>query len=104
MTKRPRRTALRLRNRAVWELTADVIREWDPYGLLKDGAPIDEFDHEISSVAADLGRIKTAMDAAHAVARVFSSSFGDHTRFSPEACASVGEKLFSRLRERGCVE
>ena len=36
------------------EVVAAVIREWDPYGLLRTGAPQDEFDSEIAGVVAQI--------------------------------------------------
>ena len=90
------------RYRLMWQATADVLREWDPYLLLAGGSPKDEFDSEISSVVAQIPRIHSATDAAHAVSRTFSSSFGSDS-FSPKACSDVGAKLFSCLQERGLL-
>jgi len=86
----------------VWALTAEVIREWDPYRLLGIGAPTDEFDHEISSLVAQLPRIRSSADAIHAISRIFSSSF-EPDRFRPEDCREVGNKLFARLIEGNFV-
>lgn len=98
MSGRPTRKA----DDHTWSTVAEVIREWDPYGLLGMGAPADEFDSEISAVVAQIPRIHSAIDAAHAVSRVFSSSF-EPGRFSREACAEVGARLFQRLQERGLL-
>ena len=35
-------------------LVTRVIAEWDPYALLAGGAPRDEFDAEIASVATQV--------------------------------------------------
>ena len=86
----------------MWETTADVIREWDPYRLLTNESPRDEFDSEISSVVAQTSRIHSASDAAHAVSRVFSSSF-EPELFTPNACSDIGAQLFRRLQERGLL-
>ncbi len=50
MTKRERERA--------FAVACRVIHEWDPYGLLKGGAPADEFDREIAAVVAQFDRIK----------------------------------------------
>jgi hypothetical protein len=84
----------------MWQATAEVIREWDPYGLLASGSPLYEFDSEISSVVVQIPRIHSERDATHAVSRIFSSSF-EPERFTPEACSSVGAQLFQRLKEQG---
>jgi hypothetical protein len=90
-----------------YKLAVDTIRviihEWDPYGLIRGGAPQDEFDREIASVASQLSRIQSSKDAAYVVSRVFSSNFEPHL-FKPEACADVGEKLFKALKDRGLLK
>jgi hypothetical protein len=56
-------------------LVGRVMADWDPLGFLSLGAPDDEFRSEIAAVAAQVPRIKSSTDAAHAVSRVFSLSF-----------------------------
>ena len=73
-----------------------VIRGWDPYSLLANGAPDDEFDSEIASVAAQIPRIASRNYAMHAVSRVFSSAFNPDT-FAPEHCSDVGHQLYAAL-------
>jgi hypothetical protein len=83
-------------------IVAAVIAEWDPYSLLAGGAPRDEFDPEVSSIVRQVSRIKSATDAAHVISRVFSSSF-EQKQFRPEACATVGQRLFAELQAHGFV-
>ena len=72
--KRPdQNTAGKAKYKQMWDITADVIRKWDPYQLLAGGAPRDEWDSEISSVVAQIPRMHSATDAAAAVCRVFAS-------------------------------
>jgi hypothetical protein len=74
-----------------------IIHAWDPYSLIHGaGAPADEWDNEIARVVAQVPRIKTAVDAAHAVSRVFSAAFQPEG-FTPTHCADVGLKLFDAL-------
>ena len=75
-----------------------VVHRWDPYDLLRGGAPPDEFDGEIRRLVAQVPRIRSETDAAHAVSRVFSDSF-QPTGFTPEDCAAVGRELFSVLAQ-----
>jgi hypothetical protein len=81
----------------------EVIHEWDPYALIGGGAPGDEWDSEITSLVAQIPRIKSRNDAAHAVSRVFSSAFQPEG-FSPADCAEVGERLYSSLVDCGVLE
>jgi hypothetical protein len=86
----------------MWDVTASVIRAWDPYHLLSGGAPNDELDREITAVVSQIPRIRSVTDAASAISRVFSSSFEPHL-FEPNSCAEVGKQLFSALSERGLI-
>jgi len=92
--------------RAKYEQAVSVVRaivhEWDPYSLLAGGAPPDEFDAEIASIVAQIPRIRSRKDAAHAISRVFSSAF-QREGFTPDDCAETGAKLFDALSERGLV-
>ena len=80
-----------------------VIHEWDPYGLLHGGAPPDEFDGEIASIARQVPRIRSGRDAAHVLSRTFSSSF-EPQGFRPESCRDIGERLYRALVTKGLVE
>jgi hypothetical protein len=102
MPRRDRNAAGRDKYQQMWDVTADVIRQWDPYHLLSGGAPADEFDGEIASVVAQIPSIHSAADAALAVSRVFSSSF-ERQAFGVDACTEVGKKLFSALSDRGLI-
>jgi hypothetical protein len=71
--------------------------------LLAGGAPLDEFDREITSVVKQIPRIHSGVDAAHAMSRVFASSFGGG-QFTREACSGVGGKLYAALLEQGLID
>jgi hypothetical protein len=90
------------RYRDLLALVTRVIAEWHPYALLAAGAPRDEFDAEIASIATEVPRLKSAAEAGDVVSRVFSSSFTPQ-RFTPEACAQVGQALFTELQAHGFV-
>ena len=86
-----------------WDVTAGIIRGWDPYGLLGGGAPGDEFDHEIASLVSQIPRIHSAADATQAIARIFASSFEAHS-FTEESCSEVGKQLYAVLAEQGLLK
>jgi hypothetical protein len=89
-------------DRAV-NVVADVIRSWDPYGLISGGAPSDEFDREIRSVVSQIPRIASSNDAVHAVSRVFSSAF-ERERFGVNECREVGAQLYRALTDAGFID
>ncbi len=78
-------------------VVASVINAWDPYSLIEGGSPLDEFEAEIAALVPRIRHIHSEGDAAREIATVFATAF-DPT-FTPEACAKVGEQLYSRLRQ-----
>lgn len=81
---------------AAFGVVTAVIAEWDPYGLFTSGAPDDEWDSEVASLVAQIPRISSPKDAAHAISRVFSSSL-ERDRFGVDDCEAVGQQLFDAL-------
>jgi len=75
-----------------------VIDAWDPYGLLKGGAPSDEFHSEIESLVTRIRRIRSPEDAAKETSTIFSAAF-EPQYFTLAACTKVGTKLYDRLKE-----
>ena len=84
------------------QVVAAVVRRWDPYALLAEGCPPDEFDSEIASVVAEVPRIRSRADAADALSRVFSSAF-EPERFRPDECAQPGAELYEALVAAGVI-
>jgi len=80
-----------------------VIHEWDPYGLVGDGGPEDEWDSEILKIVSRVRSIRTPAEAAVAVSDVFSSAFQPEG-FQREDCAEIGQRLFDALKEAGLTE
>jgi hypothetical protein len=89
------------RDRA-FAIVREVIREWAPYSLLANGAPCDEWDREIRSIVAQIPRIESHIDTAHAISRVFLSSI-QPDGFSPSDCAAIGRRLYCALADAGIV-
>jgi hypothetical protein len=75
----------------------EVIHRWDPYGLIKSGAPDDEWNSEIASVVAQIPHIKSENDAAQAISRVFSQAFQPEGFALPD-CSDVGRQLLSAIQ------
>jgi Domain of unknown function (DUF1871) len=83
------------------DVVGQVIRAWDPYGLLAGGAPADEFNREIAAVVRQIDRINSSRDAAEVISRVFASSFSERDLFTPIKCFEIGECLHAALIEQG---
>ena len=84
-------------------IVGKVIRAWDPYGLLAESMPEDEFSAEIVQLVTHVPRMHTAKEAAQALSAVFSAAFGPES-FSATACAAPGAELFAELAHSGLVE
>jgi hypothetical protein len=84
---------------AAVEVIAKAVRAWDPYGLIETGAPLDEFDGEISRIAGSISAFKSAEDVAVVVSRVFVASFGEGEHFEPSDCVVPASQIFQGLRD-----
>ena len=82
------------------EVVGEVVRNWDPCGLLQSGMPDDEFDAEIAKVVVAIPRINSATDAARALSVAFSAAFEPES-FPETSCAKPGVELYSRLVAAG---
>jgi hypothetical protein len=84
------------------QVVGQVVRTWDPYALLAEGAPEDEFDAEIAQLVTRIPSMLNAADAANAISAVFSKAF-EPQLFTPAACAAPGAELFAKLDLAGFV-
>ena len=78
-------------------IVGGVIRGWDPYSLIAQGAPGDEFDGQIARITARIPGFRSPEDAAQAISDVFSTSFGPDT-FGAAECSAPAIELFAALR------
>jgi hypothetical protein len=85
------------------EVTRAVVHAWDPYSLLQQGAPIDEFDGEITQLVTYIPKVANVSDATKVVSLVFSRAF-EPKLLTPESCSDVGENWFKSLCEAGLVQ
>jgi len=67
-------------------LVRSAIHAWDPYQLIAEGSPLDEFDHEIAKIVARIPRCRSERDLATAISEVFSESFAPD-RFPVDDCS-----------------
>jgi hypothetical protein len=85
-----------------FEVVKSVIDAWDPYSLLAGGAPPDEFELEVGKLLPRIEHIHTPEDAVREVVSVFGQCF-DRKEFTPESCADVGARLYSKLEAAGLL-
>jgi hypothetical protein len=90
-------------HKIIFNIVRSVIHGWDPYGLLTNGAPTDEFDGEIRSIVSQIANIKSSDAATHLISRVFSDSFSKDD-FKKENCGQVGTNLYLTLRKHNLLK
>jgi len=57
----------------------EIINKSDPIGLLKQGAPDDEYEKEVQEIIAGLNKCKNANQTQELIYRVFKNNFGENT-------------------------
>src|SRR5688572_7024510 len=83
-------------------LTRTLVREWDPGGMLRKGAPDDEWDDEIARLVARIPRVAGADDAGRHIAEVFTAAFGRGV-LNADASADFGRRWHAALGESGLL-
>lgn len=71
-----------------------LIDKWDPYDLIKNGAPEDEWNFETTKILAGLSKCSSWEDTAKLISDIFSESLDDK-RFSVEAYQGIAKKAYS---------
>ena len=80
-----------------------ALNEWDPYDLMKGGAPENEFSEEATRIAARIMETDSPAELAHVISEIFSRSFENNV-FSVEECLSVASRIFGTLEVRGLLK
>ena len=95
--------AMKRSYRETVEVISQVVNDWDPYDLIKSGAPDNEFYPEVARIAAKVHEIRTSMELAEVISNVFTDQFGPEY-FSIEACVQVASQIFPDLKNRGLLD
>lgn len=103
-TNKTYQKTLRLRYREMIEVITRMLNEWDPYDLVRGGAPDDEFAREAAQISVKISEIITPMQLAEVISEVFSKAFASEPYFSVDACLPVASRLLNELRARGLLE
>ena len=87
---------------AALAIVREVIGSWDPYAMIANGSPLDEFDEEVARITAQVPHFHSPTDAANAISAVFSQAF-DSVGFTAADCQVVGANLYDRLANAGFI-
>lgn len=82
-----------------FEIIQEEINRWDPIGLLKIGAPLDEYIMEITKISSYLKSMLSVEELAEIIYQIFNDSF-NHNVFQKSYfdCYSVAQKIFNRIK------
>jgi hypothetical protein len=86
-----------------YSVVREVVLQWDPYGLVGQGRPIEELQPEMRAVCQLIAKIQSPRDACYVLSRVFSAGCDESGHFSLGTCEAAGNALYERLLEAGLI-
>jgi hypothetical protein len=84
-------------------IVGEAILAWDPYRLVTDGAPLDEYANEVARVVARIPRCRSEAELAAAISDVFSDSFETDT-FTTANCSEPARRAYTGLVGAGLLQ
>lgn len=85
-----------------FELVKGIINEWDPVNLIELGAPIDEYNNEISMIASKIKEESNVNDIAEVIYNTLIEMFDKATFENIEKlkteCLSIAEILYKKIK------
>ncbi len=85
----------------IYSVIKKVIDEWDPVGLLEDGAPDDEYNPEISRLVNEVKEIDSAKELGKHIYDLFLKMFGDDMNIKSKniyECENVANLILIGLK------
>jgi len=79
----------------IFTIVKKYIDEYDYYGLLRDGAPVDEFISESLRISDHISEDSSIEQIAATIADVFHTAFGNEE--DPNHYMTVAQKIWSEL-------
>ena len=73
----------------------EEINRWDPEGLLKIGAPEDEYQFEIDEIAKRITAQMTEDEVIHAINAVFVEHFAGNI---PKRTRQISRRILNKMR------
>jgi len=88
---------LKEKYKTLFAIVKEAVDEWDPYGLLKMGAPKDEFESEVAQICPLVAKSGDADELAKHIKHVFDTMF--EPIFKIDECKKVAEKILRDAHE-----
>jgi hypothetical protein len=90
-------------NPSLYNELVELFNEEDPLGLVRMGAPPDEYHSEIETSYKRRVEMKNIGSTRKTLHDVFSRSFGAGCAGTPDVYSRLAERLFATLRREGLV-
>jgi len=81
-------------------LVKEIVNKIDPIGLLKQGAPSDEYEEEIQRIAAKFRICNSTEDIQKLVYNIFKENFGQETAGDISLYLDIAQQLSHLLKSR----
>jgi hypothetical protein len=81
----------------IFSVVKEAIDQWDPLGLLKGGAPNNEYDMESKKIAADIHPENNSFEIANIISKIFIKAFYESKIFSAENCLGIAGEIKLKL-------
>lgn len=82
------------------QIVGGIINELDPIGLLRQGAPSDEYDEEIKKITSLIKQYNDVVELGNAIYDIFVDSVGKETAGDIRAYVKIAEKILARIRNK----
>jgi hypothetical protein len=90
----------KLRYKMLMHELNQVVRKHDPIGLIAMGAPEDEYEAEVGTIAPRLRTAQSAQETTRIVYEEFVHWFGEESTTGPESSyAALGEAIWQLTRK-----
>ena len=83
-----------------FQLIRSVINNLDPMNLIKNGAPKDEYDAEVSLIVAGLKNCKDVKDLQELIHDIFKTNFNEKTVLDSDFYSRIAHGIFKVLAEK----
>ncbi len=89
---------------ALREAVSQALREADPIGLIRGGAPRNEYDPEVGTILPRLRGVTSAEDIQSIVHEEFVSWFGEETAGSFDDYQRAAQSIWAIVRDNEAVK
>lgn len=89
----------KMNKKKVYNIIRCEINKWDPLGLLKKGAPNDEYHLEITRIYNKIRHLKTAEKLGKYIQTMFQELFGENIFMEDiKTCQDVAQSILTKLK------